>query len=144
MDFSYTETQTMLRDTLARYLSDRYDHETRMKVSRSDAGWSAATWKAFAEELGILGAPFSEEQGGLGGGALENMIVMEELGSRLVVEPSLSPRLVATSGATPACCPCRTVRCSANCPWAVQLARRAATAAADAARRRRRRTDRTG
>lgn len=90
MDFSYTETQTMLRDTLARYLSDRYDHETRMKIVRSDAGWSADTWKAFAEELGILGAPFAEEHGGLGGGPLENMVVMEELGSRLVVEPYLS------------------------------------------------------
>lgn len=90
MDFSYTETQTMLRDTLARYLSDRYDHETRMKTVRSEAGWSGDTWKAFAEELGILGAPFAEEHGGLGGGALENMVVMEELGSRLVVEPYLS------------------------------------------------------
>ena len=90
MDFSYTETQTMLRDTLARYLSDRYDHEKRMKIARSEAGWSPETWKAFAEELGILGAPFAEEHGGLGGGALENMVVMEELGSRLVVEPYLS------------------------------------------------------
>jgi alkylation response protein AidB-like acyl-CoA dehydrogenase len=90
MDFSYTETQTMLRDTLARYLSDRYDHETRMKIARSEAGWSRDTWKAFAEELGILGAPFAEEHGGLGGGALENMVVMEELGARLVVEPYLS------------------------------------------------------
>lgn len=90
MDFSYTETQTMLRDTLARYLSDRYDHETRMKTARSEAGWSPQVWKAFAEELGILGASFGEEQGGLGGGAIENMIVMEELGSRLVVEPYLS------------------------------------------------------
>ncbi|MFC3711509.1 acyl-CoA dehydrogenase family protein [Sphingoaurantiacus capsulatus] len=90
MDFNYTETQTMLRDTLARYLSDRYDHETRMKIVRSDAGWSRDTWKAFAEELGILGAPFAEEHGGLGGGALENMVVMEELGSRLVIEPYLS------------------------------------------------------
>lgn len=90
MDFSPNETQTMLRDTLARYLSDRYDHETRMRTVRSDAGWSRDSWKAFAEELGILGAAFSEEQGGLGGGAVENMIVMEELGGRLVVEPYLS------------------------------------------------------
>ncbi len=90
MDFSFTETQTMLRDTLARYLSDRYDHETRMKIARSEAGWSPQVWKAFAEELGILGAPFAEEHGGLGGGAVENMVVMEELGSRLVVEPYLS------------------------------------------------------
>jgi alkylation response protein AidB-like acyl-CoA dehydrogenase len=80
----------MLRDTLARYLADRYDHETRMKISRSAAGWSADVWKAFAEELGILGAPFGEEQGGLGGGPVENMIVMEQLGERLVVEPYLS------------------------------------------------------
>jgi len=94
MDFSYTETQTMLRDTLARYLSDRYDHETRMKISRSEAGWSPQVWKAFAEELGILGAPFAEELGGLGGGAVENMIVMEELGGRLVVEPYLSTVVV--------------------------------------------------
>jgi hypothetical protein len=46
-------------------------------------------WKAFAEELGILGAPFSEELGGLGGGPIENMIVMEEFGKALVVEPYL-------------------------------------------------------
>jgi len=46
-------------------------------------------WKAFAEELGILGAPFSEELGGLGGGAIENMVVMEEFGKALVVEPYL-------------------------------------------------------
>lgn len=89
MDFSLTDTQTMLRDTLQRYLADRYDHDTRMKVAAGE-GWSRDTWKAFAEELGILGAAFSEEQGGLGGGAVDNMIVMEELGGRLVLEPYLS------------------------------------------------------
>jgi hypothetical protein len=90
MDFSYTETQTMVRDTLARFLADRYDHEARMKIARSDAGWSPAIWKALAEELGILAAPFGEEHGGLGGGPVENMIIMEELGRALVVEPYLS------------------------------------------------------
>lgn len=90
MDFSFTETQTMLRDTLARYLADRYDFETRRRIVASDAGWSRDIWKAFAEELGILGAPFAEEHGGLGGGPVENMIVMEEIGKALVVEPYLS------------------------------------------------------
>ena len=89
MDFSYTETQTMVRDTLARFLADRYDHETRMKIARGD-GWSPDIWRAFAEDLGILAAPFSEAQGGLGGGAVETMIVMEELGKALVLEPYLS------------------------------------------------------
>ncbi|MBZ6379547.1 pimeloyl-CoA dehydrogenase small subunit [Pacificimonas flava] len=90
MNFDFTETQTMVRDTLQRFLADRYDFESRQKISRSDAGWSQDIWKAFAEELGILGASFSEELGGLGGGQIENMIVMEEVGRSLVVEPYLS------------------------------------------------------
>jgi pimeloyl-CoA dehydrogenase small subunit len=89
MDFSFTEEQSMLRDTVASFLQDKYDFETRRKITASDAGWRADYWKAFAEELGILGAPFSEELGGLGGGATENMIVLEEFGKALVVEPYL-------------------------------------------------------
>ncbi|MEO0500230.1 MAG: acyl-CoA dehydrogenase family protein [Pseudomonadota bacterium] len=90
MNFDLSDTQTMVQDTLRRFLADRYDFETRQKISRSEAGWSPDVWKAFAEELGILAAPFSEEMGGLGGGPVENMIVMEELGRALVVEPYLS------------------------------------------------------
>ncbi|HEX4180865.1 MAG TPA: acyl-CoA dehydrogenase family protein [Caulobacteraceae bacterium] len=89
MDFSFTEEQSMLRDTVASFLRDRYDFETRRKITASEAGWRPDYWKAFAEELGILGAPFSEDLGGLGGGATENMIVLEEFGKALVVEPYL-------------------------------------------------------
>jgi pimeloyl-CoA dehydrogenase small subunit len=89
MDFSFTEEQSMLRDTVASYLADHYSFEQRKAVVHKEPGWSPAVWKAFAEELGILGAPFSEELGGLGGGPIENMIVMEELGKHLVVEPYL-------------------------------------------------------
>jgi alkylation response protein AidB-like acyl-CoA dehydrogenase len=89
MDFSFTEEQSMLRDTVASYLQDKYDFETRRGIVGSDSGWRADYWKAFAEELGILGAPFSEELGGLGGGPTENMIVMEEFGKALVIEPYL-------------------------------------------------------
>ena len=93
MDFNYTDEQTMLRDTVARYLADTYTFDARMAVvdgKAGKAGWNPATWQAFAQELGILGAPFSEAHGGLGGGALENMIVMEEFGRALVIEPYLS------------------------------------------------------
>ena len=89
MDLSFTEEQSMLRDTVASFLSDKYDFDKRRAIIGSEAGWRADYWKAFAEELGILGAPFSEEMGGLGGGATENMIVMEEFGKALVVEPYL-------------------------------------------------------
>jgi alkylation response protein AidB-like acyl-CoA dehydrogenase len=89
MDFNFTEEQSMVRDTVASFLQDKYDFETRRKIVSSDAGWSADYWKAFAEELGILGASFSEELGGLGGGAIDNMIIMEEFGKALVIEPYL-------------------------------------------------------
>ncbi len=89
MNFDFTDEQTMLRDSLGRFIADRYDFDARKKIVHSEAGWSPDAWKAFAEELGILGAPFTEEQGGLGGGAVDNMVVMEEIGKGLVVEPYL-------------------------------------------------------
>jgi len=89
MDFNFTEEQSMLRDTVASYLQDNYDFDKRRKMISSDAGRDPAIWSAFANELGILGAPFSEDLGGLGGDAIENMIVMEEFGKALVVEPYL-------------------------------------------------------
>ncbi|UAJ11207.1 acyl-CoA dehydrogenase family protein [Glacieibacterium megasporae] len=89
MDFNFTDEQTMLRDSVGRYLSDTYTFDARMTAVNGDSGWNPGVWKAFAEELGILGAPFAEAHGGLGGGAIENMIVMEEIGKALVIEPYL-------------------------------------------------------
>ena len=89
MDFSFTEEQSMLRDTVASFLADKYDFEARRGIVKSESGWRPDYWKAFAEELGILGAPFPEDLGGLGGGPVENMVVMEAFGRSLVVEPYL-------------------------------------------------------
>jgi alkylation response protein AidB-like acyl-CoA dehydrogenase len=89
MDFNYTDTQDMLRDTLARFLADTYDFDARNKMINSAEGRDPGIWRALATDLGILSAPFSEEQGGLGGGALENMIMMEELGKVIAIEPYL-------------------------------------------------------
>ena len=89
MDFSFTEEQTLLRDTLSAYLADHYDFDKRRAAIASPAGWRPEVWHAFAQELGILGASFAEDAGGLGGGATEVMVVMEEFGKALVVEPYL-------------------------------------------------------
>ncbi|HTQ14226.1 MAG TPA: acyl-CoA dehydrogenase family protein [Rhizomicrobium sp.] len=86
MDFSFTEEQTLLRNSVARFLADNYGFETFRKISRAEPGWSQANWKQFAE-LGLLAAPLPEEHGGLGGGPVETMVVMEEFGKALVVEP---------------------------------------------------------
>ena len=87
MDFSFTDEQSMLRDTVASYLADHYDFDTRKAAIKSVSGWRPEVWKAFAEELGILGAAFPEDLGGLGGGAIDNMVVLEEFGKALVIEP---------------------------------------------------------
>jgi len=95
MDFSFTDEQSMLRDTIASYLADNYSFEQRRNVVAKEPGWNPKVWKALAEELGILGAPFPEDLGGLGGGPIENMIVMEEFGKALVVEPYLGTVVIA-------------------------------------------------
>ncbi len=89
MDFNFTDEQAMIRDSLSRLIRDQYDFDTRRKVVASAEGWRPAMWAQFAE-LGLLAAPFSEEDGGLGGGAIDAMVVMEEFGKGLVVEPYLS------------------------------------------------------
>jgi alkylation response protein AidB-like acyl-CoA dehydrogenase len=95
MDFNFTDEQVMLRDTVAAYLADHYGFETRQAVVKTGAGWRPQVWKAFAEELGILGAAFSEDHGGLGGGVLENLVVLEEFGKALVTEPYLDAVVIA-------------------------------------------------
>ncbi|MBS0480902.1 MAG: acyl-CoA dehydrogenase family protein [Proteobacteria bacterium] len=89
MDLSYTETQEMLRDTLARFLTDTYDFETRNKMIASPEGRDPGIWRALSSELGLTSAPFAEEYGGMGGGHLENLIMMEELGKVIAIEPWL-------------------------------------------------------
>jgi pimeloyl-CoA dehydrogenase small subunit len=94
MDFNFTEEQTMIRDSLARLIKDQYDFDTRRKVVASKEGWRPEMWAQFAE-LGLLAAPFSEEDGGLGGGPIDAMVVMEEFGKGLVVEPFLQTVVLA-------------------------------------------------
>jgi alkylation response protein AidB-like acyl-CoA dehydrogenase len=86
MDIQWTEEQELLRSSVQRLLRDRYDFDARRKIVASDEGWSRSHWSALAE-LGLCAAPFRESSGGLGGGPLATMIVMQEFGHSLVVEP---------------------------------------------------------
>ena len=67
MDFDLSEEQRLLQDSLARLLADRYGFEQRKEHMKSPEGWSREMWSSYAE-LGLLGLPFSEEEGGFGGG----------------------------------------------------------------------------
>ena len=94
MEVQLTDDQRMIRDSVAGYLRDRYDDAERRRIIDSEAGWSAPHWQAFANELGLLGAGFAESHGGLGGGAAEHALILEEFGSALVVEPFLSTAVI--------------------------------------------------
>jgi alkylation response protein AidB-like acyl-CoA dehydrogenase len=94
VDFSFSDEQVLLRDTIRKYLAAEYDSVARKRIVTSSEGYSRETWEQFAE-LGFLAAPFPEEYGGIGGGAVETMIIMEEWGRRLVVEPFIETVVLA-------------------------------------------------
>jgi pimeloyl-CoA dehydrogenase small subunit len=89
MDFTLSDEQRLLKDSVERLLADRYAFAQRKNHLKEPNGWSAALWSQYAE-LGLLGLPFAEEYGGFGGGAVEIMLVMEAFGRAMVVEPYLA------------------------------------------------------
>jgi len=89
MDFDLSEEQRLLKESVDGLLGNSYDFDARKKYMAEKGGWSKAVWGKFAEQ-GLLGLPFSEDDGGFGAGAIETMIVMEALGKALVLEPYLA------------------------------------------------------
>ncbi|WP_426419758.1 acyl-CoA dehydrogenase family protein [Bradyrhizobium genosp. A] len=94
MDIQFTEEQELLRSSVQRLLRDQYDFDARRKILASEEGFCRKQWRVFAE-LGLLAAPFSEDVGGLGGGSLSTMIIMQEFGRHLVVEPFVETIVLA-------------------------------------------------
>jgi alkylation response protein AidB-like acyl-CoA dehydrogenase len=94
MDFSFSEEQTLLQESILRFIEKDYTFDQRQKLIKTEEGFSRENWASFAE-LGWLGLPFSEDAGGFGGGPIETMIMMEQFGRGLVVEPYLSTVLLA-------------------------------------------------
>jgi pimeloyl-CoA dehydrogenase small subunit len=89
MDFDLNDDQRLLKDSVDRLIADRYAFEQRKKYMREPDGWNRELWAQYAE-LGLLGLPFPEAQGGFGGGPVETMIVMEAFGRGLILEPYMA------------------------------------------------------
>jgi alkylation response protein AidB-like acyl-CoA dehydrogenase len=94
MDFSLTEEQSMLADSVERFIDNDYDFETRQRIAASEDGYSIDAWRTFAE-LGWTAMLFDEADGGLDGGPVEMMLMMEQFGRGLVVEPFLATVVLA-------------------------------------------------
>ena len=94
MDFDLSDEQRMLQESARRFVTDRYDQPMRRRSVESVGGFSAGLWKEFAA-MGWLGISIPEDLGGLGSGPVEHMVLMEELGRGLVVEPYLASVVMA-------------------------------------------------
>ncbi len=93
MDFDFTEDQQSLRDAVSRWVDKGYNFERRRGIVAS-GGFAPEAWREMAE-LGLLGLALPEANGGMGFGAVEAMVVMEELGRGIVLEPYAAVALVA-------------------------------------------------
>src|SRR5258708_22784149 len=94
MDFSLTDEQRLLKESVERLLADRYAFEARLHFMDEPTGWSRVLWQSYAE-LGLLGLPFEDKYGGVGGGPVETMIVMEAFGRALALEPFFATVVLA-------------------------------------------------
>lgn len=89
MDFTLTETQSLLKDTAERLVREKYTFDDRKKIVSGEKSYSPELWDEFAA-LGLLGVEISEDCGGIGGSFADLAIVLESFGRGLVVEPYLS------------------------------------------------------
>ncbi|HEY0825657.1 MAG TPA: acyl-CoA dehydrogenase family protein [Ramlibacter sp.] len=94
MDFNFTDDQEQLRDAVRKWVDRSYGFERRRGITKA-GGFDRAAYQELAE-LGLAGLYASEDHGGMAMGPVEAMVVMEELGRGIVLEP-LGQTLV-TSG----------------------------------------------
>ena len=88
MNFNLSEEQTMIQDSVARFVQDHYAFDKRNATLALPHGFSSEHWQQFAE-LGWLSIPFEQDFGGFGGGPVDTMVIMQEFGRGLVAEPYL-------------------------------------------------------
>jgi alkylation response protein AidB-like acyl-CoA dehydrogenase len=96
VDFSHTEEQQMLQESVQKFVQKSYDFDTRNQIIASEKGYSEENWQLFAE-LGWLTVPFDEEDGGFGGSVVDLIVMMEEFGKAMLVEP-FTPTTVIGGG----------------------------------------------
>ena len=103
MDLALNDEQLLIKDSVERFVLNDYSFDKRQKLVAEAPGYSQENWATFAE-LGWLAIPFSEEDGGLDGTAIESMVVFEQFGRAIVVEPFI-PTVVLAGGAIRDGCP---------------------------------------
>ena len=89
MNIELSEDQKMIQQSVERFVQENYDLPKRVEISSKDPGYSKDYWGSMAE-LGWLGLPFNEEDGGFGGNQIDTLVIMEQFGKGLVLAPFLA------------------------------------------------------
>jgi len=89
MNFELSEEQKMIQQSVERFVQENYDLTNRVKICSEDPGYSKEYWGSMAD-LGWLGLAFDEEDGGFGGNQIDTLVLMEQFGKGLVLEPFLA------------------------------------------------------
>ncbi|NOX50534.1 MAG: pimeloyl-CoA dehydrogenase small subunit [Gammaproteobacteria bacterium] len=95
MNFELSPEQQLIQDSVARFIDDNYALEARQKLVATKTGFSAKYWSTMAE-LGWLGLTVPENLGGFGGDQVDTMLVMEQFGKGLVLEPFVASTVLGT------------------------------------------------
>ncbi|CAE6753460.1 L-prolyl-[peptidyl-carrier protein] dehydrogenase [Paraburkholderia domus] len=94
MDFTYSEEQKMLADSLRRFVDSEYTFEKRRKRVREGESFDPQMWSMLAE-MGVTGLTVPDGYGGFGEGPASRLIVQRELGRALVLEPIIPSGVIA-------------------------------------------------
>jgi len=89
MNFDLSDEQRLVQESIERFVNDTYTLDARQQLAAGKSGFSEAHWSTMAE-LGWLALPFAETDGGFGGNQIDTMVLMEQFGKGLVLEPYLA------------------------------------------------------
>src|SRR3546814_4772175 len=95
MIYDLSEDQVQCRDVIETFLRKSYGDDARRDIAASDRGFSLDVWRALANDIGVLGIGFAEVDGGVGGGAVAQIPIMEAFGRALLLEPYLETIVLA-------------------------------------------------
>jgi alkylation response protein AidB-like acyl-CoA dehydrogenase len=97
MTFAFSEEQQELRRGLRRFLEDKSPSRQVRRLMETDDGYDRAVWSQMAGQLGLQGLTIAEEHGGAGGGPVEQLIVLEEMGRVLLCAPYFATAVLAVN-----------------------------------------------
>ena len=87
MNFAFSEEQEELRKVVRDFLNAKSDEGAVRELMETDSGYDPAVWSQMGEQMGLQGLIIPEEFGGSGYSYVELIVVLEEMGRRLLCAP---------------------------------------------------------